>query len=576
MVDPYVWLWKRSSIKGLAVGAHDNDPYLDDLFTSSLKTEITSTPNHSTRPSTSNTDDDRNRLEGRGRTNLPRTESRVALLSSLLAGAVKQDDPKRTEIVWKEIEQWLVPASGDGEIGAASADAKQSLKSPPPALPRNRQTVFDQCIGAFMSHRQPDRAVEVWNKMVAGGIQPTVFTWNAMLEGCLLVRDVKSLEEIWQRLRASGMQPDVACWTTRIHGLVTYGRREQGLQALYEMAQIWQEAAIKQLAQLGTRVSDEKKLKSMLAGMGNIGDIVKPTIATINSVVIGLFRERQGQFVQQVLDWGAALGIRPDTATYNTVLKQKIRDGEFRQALQIFKQMEKAGIQADLFTYITVLDGYFRSYPFQESSNEEQAQAVSEILKEMESAGMLDSVYPYGVVIDGLLKRHHNLPAANAVLVHMLERHVRPTPHIYTMFLSYFTLQTPPNMEAVGALWQRLQREGRGSIDVVLYSRFVKAYAGNYEVKKMMKIARKMVDEGHPQTWVTLVAMMRALVSRQQYWPEASRLVQDVVRQEGLCRHGVWGTKGSPAENEFWEVVRESRDYGVKIPDGLSLPGNKS
>ncbi len=548
---------------------NNNDPYLDDLFTSSINNNSTSSSNQSTQHPTSHIKDVPDRPPPQGVRHHPRDESRAVLLSSWLSGAVEQQNIKRTEIVWREIEPWLAPVMKRDERGVTGADAKYTFKSPALALPRNRLNIFDQCIGAFMSLRRPDRAIEVWNKMVAGGLQPTVFTWNAMLDGCRLVRDVKSLEEIWQRMRASGIQPDVACWTTRIHGLVTCGKREQGLQALYEMARIWQGAAINQLAQTGTNIS-EKDLPHMLAGMGDVGDIVKPTIVTINSAVMGLLRERRGKLAQQVLNWGMALGIQPDTATYNTVLKQSIRDGNIKHALQIFKQMEQTGIKPDLFTFTTVLDGYFRSYPVHETSKEEQAQAVSEILKEMESAGLLANVYLYGVVIDGLLKRHQNLPAAHAVLVYMIEHRVRPTPHINTMFLMHYLSETPPNMEAVGALWQRLQRQDRGSIDIVLYDRFIEAYASNYVIDKMMTIARTMVEEGHMASWMILVAMMRALVGR-QHWTEASGLVSDVVRLEGLCRHGVRGLKGTFMEREFWEMVRESQ-HVLNIPEGLLPP----
>jgi pentatricopeptide repeat protein len=71
----------------------------------------------------------------------------------------------------------------------------------------------------YMTLRQPNLAIDVWNHMLKSGLQPSLQTWDAMLSGCKASRDWKTLEVVWKRMLASGAQPDAVCWTTRISGL---------------------------------------------------------------------------------------------------------------------------------------------------------------------------------------------------------------------------------------------------------------------------------------------------------------------------------------------------------------------
>ena len=197
----------------------------------------------------------------------------------------------------------------------------------------------------YMTFRQPNPAINVWNHMLRSGIQPTLQTWNAMLSGCKDSRDWKTLEVVWKRMLASGAQPDVICWTTRISGLIEAYQFDSGIRALDEMGRIWLAAA---------KVQHPKMKLEQLQLLPEVDGAAKPTIETINGAVAGLLRKHKSEAAHHVLAWGGKFGITPDINTYNALLRPLIRSGHTKQATALLQQMQKAGIQADVATFTTI------------------------------------------------------------------------------------------------------------------------------------------------------------------------------------------------------------------------------
>lgn len=581
-----IWLVKDPTVRRLNTGfrtgsgkpprrRHGADQYLEDLFRSSAK-HVDGPSSQRQQASTSKDVPARPETSGN---KLPEPDNRAKEVEIIkrLSHSVQDRHLKQAEKLWDEVESWLIAFSKDkanagvkveptttGTGASIESDTGTEQEEKGFDEPK-RPNLFDRFLSAFMSLRGPDRALKVWNSMISAGLQPTGFTWNAMLDGFRKVWDLKSLEAAWQKMRQSGFQPDVVCWTTRIHALTRRGHWQQGVRALNEMGQEWQEATKRHLAAIGV---DPNKVD--LTEIGDIGEVVKPTAVTINAVVNGLLHKGLAKEAHSVLRWSAALGIRPDAATYNTLLGYSIQKGNAAGALKVFKKMEEAGFKSDLFTFTIVLDGFFRSYTAQHAPASEQTQVVSDILGKMEAAGIEANIYSYGILIDNLLKGSNNLVAAQAVLTHMMSRRIRPTAHINTMFLTHHLAQSPPDLAAVDALWHRLLREGHhGGIDVVLYDRFLHGWAATRQIAPMMRLVQRMSDEGHAPSWDTLFAVVRALALTAHGGDAAARIIGYVLRHDGLCRDGIRGSKSTQAEPRFWALVAQLKARGLQIEPGL-------
>ena len=97
--------------------------------------------------------------------------------------------------------------------------------------------IYEEFLYTFRTLRRADHAVQVWNHMIANGFRPTVRTWNVMLKGCHIGKEVDNMEMIWKRMREAGIRPDSHSWGIRIHGLFQFRKINEGYRALTEMTE---------------------------------------------------------------------------------------------------------------------------------------------------------------------------------------------------------------------------------------------------------------------------------------------------------------------------------------------------
>ncbi|KAI9823399.1 MAG: hypothetical protein M1826_007755 [Phylliscum demangeonii] len=195
----------------------------------------------------------------------------------------------------------------------------------------------------------------------------------------------------------------------------------------------------------------------------------------------------------------------------------------------------------------------------------EAVRMIDDLIGQMDAVGIAQNIQAYGMLINGLVKHgaRPNLHAIKATLIHMTARGYRPNAAINTMLLELYFTQIPPDLDAVEILWRRVEHEPDGT-DVVLLDRIVQGYASVGDVDRTLDFLRRVPRLGMPLVrWYSLVTTLRMLVHQGRV-AEASGLVTDVIRRQGVFRHGVRGPGG---EDVFWELVRSLRASGVELPD---------
>lgn len=478
-----------------------------------------------------------------------------------LGHAIERTDFKRAEALWDVVTELYPQAqvtSGaiEGINGVGPRTVPAGTGQAPEAEGLFRlipMKVYNMFLFTFMTLGRSDKAIDIWNHMVLSGIQPEQATWGAMLQGCQRARDPRSVEIIWGKMRAAGVNPDVRSWTTRIGALIHSGKWDMGLRALDEMGRIWLEAAEAAKARGGP--------SSTIAPTGELAGLAKPTTTTINVVMAALIKTRKRELAPRILPWAKKLGIEPDIVTFNTLLRPAVRDGRADEASRLLQQMETLNIQPDVVTYTTILDGLFREdgQPPSEQTAAEKAEAVAAVLAQMEESGVQANAFSYGTIIDNLLKSPTpNLPAARAVLDHMASRNIKPSPHIYTILLTHYFSQDPPDLAALDVLWNRIRLE-RGVVDHIFYDRMLEGYGKLGESGKMMTFLRRMASEGKAPGWEALIVVLKALVQTEE-WDMVADLISDVEREDGLFHVGIRAQRG---EVEYQQLVQELRDEGL-------------
>ncbi|EON69960.1 hypothetical protein W97_09225 [Coniosporium apollinis CBS 100218] len=439
-----------------------------------------------------------------------------------LERAIEAQSVRHIEMIWQDVQQ-------------AFSRLQDGL--PKTIIPTR---VYDTVLRVYMHLRQPDKAVDVWNTMIANRVQPTVATWTAMMDGAGKAKDFGATEQIWQRMLASGVRPDAHAWAVRIQSLMLSGHHIRGLQVLDEMGRIYAEAAR----------SRQTKRNGNISMSRDPPDVAKPNVETVNSVITALMRTRKQDLVPNVLAWAHAFGIRPDAVTFNILIRASLQSDNAREAMRLLKQMETMSVQPDVATVTIILNHVFRASALSDMPQEQQREAVISTLRQLQTHGLPENAWVYSTLIDSLLKHHENLPAARAVLDYMSQRKITPSAHIYTMLITHYFSQNPPDIAAVDALWSHIETTS-GVTDLIFFDRLVEGYARAGEVGRMMTFLARMGRERKSPSWFTLTTVVRALADVGDM-ARIRIIVKDVRDGKDPLRDRL---RDGRARNEFWDLV---------------------
>ncbi|KAI8932635.1 hypothetical protein NX059_010132 [Plenodomus lindquistii] len=426
--------------------------------------------------------------------------------------------------------------------------------------------VYNAFLSGFMILLKSPRSVEIWNHMIAHGVQPTILTWVALLNGCANARDLDGLNAMWQRMLASGIEPDEYAWTTRVNGLFTLRQINSGLAALDEMGRKWRAAeeageAAPQVKIRGRPMSTPKTKSTPL------NTVAKPSIEVINGAITaivkirrdGMGHDKRLGLVQKILGWAGNFGISPNAITYNTLIRLYLDTGDYTTASKILRQMEVDGIPSDAATHSMLMSVAFDNERFDDMSASQQTSKILSHLDDIEASGIKLNDYIYHTAVDRLLKYHSNYDAVRAIVEHMSARMIVPSPAIYTSLATHYFQQNPPNIMAVDGLVHQIFTHHRVPSDVMLFDRLIEGYANVGEVGKMMSVLTRMSKHGKPPGWRALTAVLRALAEQGDY-ERARSIVSDITKVKGIAVGGITG--GNSGEFAFFKMVKEL-DLGV-------------
>jgi pentatricopeptide repeat protein len=460
-----------------------------------------------------------------------------------LGRAMEHTNLLQAEACWKEVREF---------------SAKQAGASSLPLF------LYEHFMLAFLAMRQPQLALETWNTVIESGLEPTAKTWTVLMRGCSRGNDADALEVFWDRMRKQGVQPDGHAWSVRLFSLVKAKRISIAFSALKMMGQEWIAAVRKQqkmsLQQTSGKQYGITQLPEIDLAQWNcdIGDVPRPDIAVVNSVVSAL-ANKDDKHIPRVLAWAREFAIDFNLITYNALLNVAMRHGKTAEAFSILKHMQDRAIEPNSTTFTVVLAALFQSDFFTKLSPPEQITQLFALIHNIEASCKTVKIDAkgYALAIDRMLKLHNNPAAARALLDHMSERRLEPTTHIYTILMTSYFDADPPDFAAAEALWARLRSHNSGygaALDTIFYDRMVEAYAKHHRdvgIAPMLKFLERMSHEGKRPGWQVLELVARALVDQDE-WGRLHGLVDDIRESRGLVRVGVRGLVG---QNEFWRFI---------------------
>ncbi|PON31618.1 Pentatricopeptide repeat, partial [Trema orientale] len=221
---------------------------------------------------------------------------------------------------------------------------------------------YTSLITAYVSNGRFREAVMVFNKMEGEGCQPTLITYNVILNVYgKMGMPWNKIIALLDGMKRAGVASDSYTYNT----LISCCRRG----ALYEEA---------------VKVFEEMKLAGFT-----------PDKVTYNALLDVYGKSRRPKEAMEVLREMEANGFSPSIVSYNSLISAYSKDGLLEEAMALKTEMVERGIKPDVFTFTTLLSG------FEKAGKDELAMKVFE---EMKSLGCKPNLCTF----NALIKMHGN------------------------------------------------------------------------------------------------------------------------------------------------------------------------
>ncbi|PKA63300.1 Pentatricopeptide repeat-containing protein [Apostasia shenzhenica] len=229
-------------------------------------------------------------------------------------------------------------------------------------VPANRVT-YNVLLKGYCAQLQIDKAEDLIRSMAAGaGIEPDVFSYNILIDGCILVDDSAGALAFFNEMRKRGIPPSKVSYTTLMKAFVLSGQPRLAHQVFEEMEKDPRvkadRVAFNMLVEGHCRLGLIEEAKRVVEKMKEKGFL--PDVATYGSLASGIVLARKpGEALllwKQVkerceADAGDGRGFRPDEGLLEALAEVCVRAAFFRKALEIVACMEEYGIAPNKTKY---------------------------------------------------------------------------------------------------------------------------------------------------------------------------------------------------------------------------------
>eukprot|EP00887_Chlorella_sp_A99_P001891 scaffold18.g1891.t1 len=281
------------------------------------------------------------------------------------------------------------------------AKARQAYAAVKAAGGRLKYNSYQQLISAAAKGGDATLALEAFREAQAAGMAVNKVTYCCLISACGRqrgrgVRYAQVAYELWQELLASGMQLDAAAYRAGMKACVDVRRLPEAaalLEAMRAAGEAPDVRAYNILLKGHSRAADAPALAGALRAMGAAG--VRPSAVTYNTLIDGYVRAGALAEAQACAAQARAAGLGLDAWAYSSLLRGHVQAGDLVAAGALLAAMRAAGVRPNCVTYSTLIDGHARAGRLGEARA---------LLDEMAAAGERPSAVTYNSLLRGLAR----------------------------------------------------------------------------------------------------------------------------------------------------------------------------
>ncbi|KAK4419164.1 Pentatricopeptide repeat-containing protein, chloroplastic [Sesamum alatum] len=174
----------------------------------------------------------------------------------------------------------------------------------------------------------------------------------------------------------------------------------------------------------------------------------------------------------------------PDHVTYTTVISAFVKAGSMDKARQVLKEMARIRVPANLITYNILLKGYCHQL---------QIDKAEDLVREMISEGIEPDVVSYNTLIDGCILVDDSAGALT-YFNEMRKRGIAPTKVSYTTLMKAFASSGQPKL--ANKVFDEMLKDPRVKVDLVAWNMLVEGYCKLGLIDEAKSIIQTMKENG--------------------------------------------------------------------------------
>ncbi|GMJ05758.1 hypothetical protein like AT1G74580 [Hibiscus trionum] len=277
--------------------------------------------------------------------------------------------------------------------------------------------VYIGCMRNYGRKQKVQEAINVFERMDFYNCQPTVLSYNAIMNVLVEYGYFDQAHKVYMRMRDKGIVPDVYTFTIRIKSFCRTKRPHAALRLLRNMPMQGCEInAAAYCTVVGGFFEDSQHIEAYelfdeMLNLGlslqglilqalqlmneMLGNGCSPNIWTYNIVINGLCKMGCVSDANNLLNDAITKGYLPDIFTFNTLVDGYCKQLKVENAVEILNQMWNYGVIPDVITYNSVLNGLCKT---------SKSEDVMETFKTMMEKGCIPNIITYNILIESLCK----------------------------------------------------------------------------------------------------------------------------------------------------------------------------